>query len=573
MKGKKLYLVLIAGLSVMVVYLLEAVIQDRGITLGNVVIKDSDRPQEWQNIIASDVNSERFRLEVDGNEVRFDRGELYMGEDMNIMLPAYIFREVFQCAFNTYTDEKVILQKGNTIVAVERGKTSIDINGKKLPLAHGMEVLDGSVYINAAVLQKGFDYHYKWDAQSNVLQMADTHKSESILPASYNYRDAGRLPSTKNQGSFSTCWAFASLTAVESSLMPEENYIFSVDNMVHNNGYSMKQNEGGDYTRAIAYLTSWRGPVLESDDVYGDGICNTDALPVKHVQEVQIIESKNLEAIKRAVFLDGGVESSLYTSMNNVGEASVYYNENTNSYCYIGTRKPNHDIVIVGWDDHYSRDNFSENLEGDGAFICINSWGAEFGDDGLFYVSYYDSNIGIHNVVYTGVEETDNYDSIYQSDICGWVGQLGYEEEGAYFSNVYTADGAENIEAVGFYATGKNTSYEIYAVEDFEGEHSFDNKYYIQSGSFTNAGYYTVPLKTKVKMTEGKKYAIVVKIKTPDSVHPIAIEYRAGRATRDVILDDGEGYISLTGKSWEHVEESKECNICLKMYTKTNIEE
>lgn len=33
------------------------------------------------------------------------------------------------------------------------------------------------------------------------------------------------------------------------------------------------------------------------------------------------------------------------------------------------------------------------------------------------------------------------------------------------------------------------------------------------------------------------------------------------------MIDDGEGYISLIGKSWEHVEESKECNICLKMYT------
>ena len=97
------------------------------------------------------------------------------------------------------------------------------------------------------------------------------------------------------------------------------------------------------------------------------------------------------------------------------------------SYCYIGTKKPNHDVVIIGWDDNYSKDNFSVSLEGNGAFICVNSWGDRFGDDGLFYVSYYDSNIGIHNVVYTRVEDNDNYDNIYQSDLCGWVGQLGYE--------------------------------------------------------------------------------------------------------------------------------------------------
>ena len=70
-------------------------------------------------------------------------------------------------------------------------------------------------------------------------------------------------------------------------------------------------------------------------------------------------------------------------------------------------------------------------------------------------------------------------------------------------------------------------------------------------------------------MEAGKKYAVVIKIKTPDAVHPIAIEYAAGKATKNVILDDGEGYISYTGNSWEHVEESKGCTICLKMSTKT----
>jgi hypothetical protein len=64
--------------------------------------------------------------------------------------------------------------------------------------------------------------------------------------------------------------------------------------------------------------------------VYGDGINNPDAGVVKHVQEAQIIESKNLEAVKKAVFLYGGVESSLYTSMSYAGERSMYYNDKNN---------------------------------------------------------------------------------------------------------------------------------------------------------------------------------------------------------------------------------------------------
>ena len=40
-------------------------------------------------------------------------------------------------------------------------------------------------------------------------------------------------------------------------------------------------------------------------------------------------------------------------------------------------KKPNHDVVIIGWDDNYSKELFNDqsHSEGDGAFICMNSWG------------------------------------------------------------------------------------------------------------------------------------------------------------------------------------------------------
>lgn len=51
---------------------------------------------------------------------------------------------------------------------------------------------------------------------------------------------------------------------------------------------------------SLAYLTAWQGPVLEKDDPY-DGELTKNLAPVKHVQEAQIIESKDLEKIKEAV--------------------------------------------------------------------------------------------------------------------------------------------------------------------------------------------------------------------------------------------------------------------------------
>lgn len=566
MKNRKLYLGLICVLVVFIIYLLNIIIEDNGIALGHVVINAEDRPHEWKEMIATDINGAHLSLEVDGVQVKFNKYHLYMGNDMKIMIPVDIFPKVFNCAINYMDNSYIQLQKGDTVVEISVDMGAIYVNDAVVELTNGMVVADGVYYVNSKVLEKGFGYTYNWLAGSNTLQLADASK-EHFLPSKYNYADVGRLPVIKNQGTFSTCWASAATTAVESSVLPKDKLTFSVDNMVGNNGYNATAYEGGDYTRAIAYLTSWYGPVYETEDPYGDGIVNKDATAKKHVQEVQILESKNLEAIKKAVFLQGGVESSLYTSMSKAGQSSWYYNKDTYAYCYIGTQKPNHDVVIVGWDDNYSKDNFSVPLEADGAFICANSWGEQFGDKGLFYVSYYDSNIGIHSVAYTSVEDSDNYDNIYQSDLCGWVGQLGYEEETAYFANVYTAKRPEEIKAVGFYATGKNTSYEIYVVEDFTDASSLNKRRLIQTGSMKNAGFYTVDLNTAVRMEPGKKYAVVIKITTPDEVRPIAIEYKAGKATQGVVLDDGEGYISYLGRVWENVEESKKCNICLKMYT------
>ncbi|MCD7907502.1 MAG: lectin like domain-containing protein [Clostridium sp.] len=389
------------------------------------------------------------------------------------------------------------------------------------------------------------------------------------LPAAYDYRKAGRAPQIGNQGSLGTCWAFASLKALESSLLPGKSLELSVDHMTMHNSFSMPQDAGGEYTMSMAYLLAWQGPVLESEDPYGDGYSPDGLKPCLHVQDIQILPSKDYEAIKRAVYLYGGVQSSLYTSMRNYQSESVYYNRGTNSYCYIGDEKPNHDSVIIGWDDNYSKDNFNMGLEGDGAFICTNSWGEDFGDQGYFYVSYYDTNIGVHNIVYTGVEPVDNYDHIYQSDLCGWVGQIGYGRDSAWFANAYTAGTGENLEAAGFYATDQNTDYEVYVARRLGKNPSGKLGEWVKAaqGRLRYAGFYTVPLDQKIMLDDGEKFAIIVKITTPGTVQPVAIEYDAGNGMAEIDLSDGEGYLSADGDKWEHVEETKECNICLKAYT------
>ena len=403
-----------------------------------------------------------------------------------------------------------------------------------------------------------------------VNEAPEEEKEDVLLPETYDFREYGRCPEAKSQGELGTCWAFATMMALESSILPDESLDFSEDHISLHNSFGMTQDMGGDYTMAMAYLLAWQGPVLEEDDPYGDGESPDGLMPVKHVQEIRILADKDYEAIKKTVYFHGGVQTSLYIALEEEENESRYYREDTYAYCYTGNKKSNHDIVIVGWDDTYSRENFAVDPGMDGAFLCINSWGTEFGDEGLFYVSYADTNIGLHSLAYSGIEPSDNYDCIYQSDLCGWLGQLGYGDDEAYFANVYTAGTDELLEAAGFYAIGADSEYELYAVNHAGRTGELDLGEPLAAGKLKYAGYYTVKLETPVELEAGERFAVAVRIKTPGAVHPVAIEYQSmdSEFMTKVDLSDGEGYISADGRVWSDTEEEQDSNICLKAYTR-----
>lgn len=526
------------------------------------------KEEVWYPLVADDVNGKELTLVIDNKSYSSKKYDFYMDDNRNIMVPVTILRDAMNCSAHLYEGTKLLVEKHNLNAVLTLDQRDAISMGKTYALSSPLTQIDGEYYVSLTDLSELLGYNCSFSYAENVFTTADTSENASALPTSYDLRDRYRISTIRNQGKYGTCWAFGALSAIESSLLPEASYEFSVDHMSMSNSFKVTQYDGGEYTMGMAYLAAWQGPVYEKDDPYGDGKTNGELEAVKHVQEMRIIASKDIAAIKEAVFKYGGVQTSLYSSMQNASSSSRYYKKSTNSYCYIGTEKPNHEVVIIGWDDNYSKDNFSIPLEGDGAFICQNSWGENFGEDGIFYVSYYDTNIGTHNVVYTRIDDVDNYDNIYQTDLCGWVGKMGYDKESMYGANVFTAEKNEDVVAAAFYATAPDTEYKIYVVDRFDDESSFEKKVLVAEGTLEDAGYYTIDFNESVSVRAGNKYAVVVYIKTPGATHPMAIEYDSGSKFLDnIILDDGEGYISYTGSEFINVKDKQECNLCIKAFT------
>ena len=528
--------------------------------------------KQWNKVMADRINQQQINLIIDNHEIDLKGKRLYFTDNMQLMVPVTVLTEGLNCAENLYDKERLVIEKGSNRATLHLGSKALEFNENEYVLSEGVEKKDGEIYVPAELFTTYFNYELKWDSAKRETSFANQAKGDSFLPERYSYPEVGKKLKVKNQGNYGTCWAFATLSALESSLLPEETLDFSENNLIYNNALSNEIHDGGDYIRSMAYLMSWSGPVNEKDDPYGSTPTTGKKKVMKHVQGAEIIPSKDYQQIKEKIFKYGGVESSIYMSGSGNNISSQYYNRENASYCYQGEEKPNHDVVIVGWDDQYPKENFRlQGVQNDGAFICQNSWGENFGDQGIFYVSYEDSQIGTLNVCYTDVEQTDNYDAVYQYDLCGWLGTMGFEgNDSAYFSNVFYAKDNENLQAVGFYAAKENLNYEVFVCGRYDGKISLNDRTHVAAdGILKNQGYYTIRLDKDYQVKKGEAFAVIVKVTNTDNdeYKLIPVEMESDGMDIQVDLSDGEGYISSTGEKWQSAEK-QDANICLKAYTK-----
>ena len=385
-----------------------------------------------------------------------------------------------------------------------------------------------------------------------------TTESSGDIPSKYDMRDYNLLTPVKNQEDEGNCWAFAAIAALESCIMKATGiqYDFSEENMKNiiarfsDYGYvDADANGGGHSYMSIGYLVSWLGPVMDEDDKYSSNALSPVLNAVTHIQNVLWIPRTSYtdnNGIKEAILKYGAVATSINYNDN-------YLNTRTHAYYYPNSGT-NHAVTIVGWDDTYSKSNFKNTPEGDGAFIVRNSWGSSWEDSGYFYVSYYDTSIapiGNPAATYTFIlNDTNRYEKNYQYE----TGMDGTRYSvNMWIKNRFVAEGDELLAGVSNYFQN-NSGWEVSIYVNGELKHT-------QTGTST-FGYYTAPLTKYIPLKAGDVFEVIYKI---SFVNMTPMIYVTSVSNKKLIKEGVSFYSTNNGRSWR--EESSGYVFPIKAFT------
>ncbi|HER43291.1 MAG TPA: T9SS type A sorting domain-containing protein [Candidatus Eisenbacteria bacterium] len=205
---------------------------------------------------------------------------------------------------------------------------------------------------------------------------------DTITDIRFDWRDFGGVSPVKNQGSCGSCWAFAAMGELESHMLIYDGRLedLSEQQILSCNTANMGCDGGWMYGAYDIFMS--RGCVTEACMPYeADDTVPCTENECTHLAWIDgyYYIPNTINDIKQAV-LKGPVS----TAFQVMGDF-YYYTEG----CYendSGVQRINHAVVIVGWDD--------QMCDGQGAWICKNSWGEDWGDDGFFCIRYGDVQIG-----------------------------------------------------------------------------------------------------------------------------------------------------------------------------------
>ncbi len=224
-----------------------------------------------------------------------------------------------------------------------------------------------------------------WQEDADFVEFTD----KDPLPERFDWREVTAVPPVRNQGGCGSCWAFATVGALECAIwrIDGEQADLSEQWLVSCNraGWGC---DGGwwahGYHKTTLDQCGNSGAVYESLFPYmaSDRPCGCTYSHKHFIDDWHYIGNGNnvppTDQIKQAI-LDYGPVTVAVT-------VTSYFQAYSNGVFNACSVNPvNHGVVLVGWDD---------TLGTAGAWIMRNSWGPNWGMDGYMYIEYGCSKIG-----------------------------------------------------------------------------------------------------------------------------------------------------------------------------------
>lgn len=301
--------------------------------------------------------------------------------------------------------------------------------------------------------------------------------------------------------------------------------------------------------------------------------------------ENQILPSVNAQ-IKSWIMKNGAIAVNYCANESSPddleeGIYNEYYNPDTYAQYNPDLAVINHFVTVVGWDDTFSKDNFTITPPGDGAWIIKNSWSDAWGDDGYFYLSYYDTTIDeFVGFILDQKNESgyQKYDSNYQYDFMGVRSQINFSAENAFtrglseyndsvsVANVFRAENNETLKAVGTtdslaYGEAVEVVTEVYRLKDDHTNPSEGELVSSQTDWINNILYSVIELEEPVELEKGEYFSIVQTLKlrseftgdifllplefgTSEPVYVVGYDETSSYYLQQKVLcDEGESYV------------------------------